>query len=558
MANQGWGAIGLTGGGAGDLDDIKHSALLNGDFCIVAILSTGKTYHYTWDEDSASAESSPDVIRPVSTISGGDNGRWLLNEDYHEDLTTGIHGVGAGAIVGTTLTQTLTNKTLTTPTIGDFTNATHDHADAAGGGNTLLVPTIADLTNAQHDHSDAANGGAVDSSAISLDIISEGNSNVEVIDAGTGQIDFDLDGSNFARLTAAAGLVVGSDTDLVNTLGRAQIGYDGGSSDYATFAHIDQMTINNYGFNQKNDGATSMNTPTGGTLYFRVNNSSKMTIDANGIRGTGSARIANFLDEDDMVSNSATDGVTQQSVKAYVDNTVAAAGGFGLGDMRRSKITWKDADEIYLDGAAYKVKDYSVTWVAQLTKAFSGMDGSSWYYIYLDYSALSDLGTVTATEVIYSTTAPTWSTTYSQWMNGDDRCIFAVKSTGAAAIKEFHHQGDFVLYAVAVNDRAQADLDTTWTDVTLTAPAFVNQADCTMWTQFQTAGDNAQLSWRTNGQTGAGGHIIGHSTSNDYANYGSGVRVHTDDSQIIELRHSSSDDAEAGLYTDGWYLPIGM
>ena len=30
--------------------------------------------------------------------------------------------------------QVLTNKTLTTPTIGSFTNATHDHADAAGGG----------------------------------------------------------------------------------------------------------------------------------------------------------------------------------------------------------------------------------------------------------------------------------------------------------------------------------------------------------------------------------------------------------------------------------------
>jgi hypothetical protein len=30
--------------------------------------------------------------------------------------------------------QTLTNKTLTTPTIGDFTNATHDHSDAANGG----------------------------------------------------------------------------------------------------------------------------------------------------------------------------------------------------------------------------------------------------------------------------------------------------------------------------------------------------------------------------------------------------------------------------------------
>ncbi|MHC4621125.1 MAG: hypothetical protein ACYTEQ_25545 [Planctomycetota bacterium] len=39
-------------------------------------------------------------------------------------------------------TETLTNKTLTTPTIGDFTNAAHDHADAAGGA-TLNASVIA-------------------------------------------------------------------------------------------------------------------------------------------------------------------------------------------------------------------------------------------------------------------------------------------------------------------------------------------------------------------------------------------------------------------------------
>lgn len=33
-----------------------------------------------------------------------------------------------------TATQTLTNKTLTTPVIGSFTNAQHAHTDAASGG----------------------------------------------------------------------------------------------------------------------------------------------------------------------------------------------------------------------------------------------------------------------------------------------------------------------------------------------------------------------------------------------------------------------------------------
>ncbi|MCJ2530808.1 MAG: hypothetical protein LN413_00605 [Candidatus Thermoplasmatota archaeon] len=43
-------------------------------------------------------------------------------------------------LVDLALTQTLADKTLTQPTIGDFVNATHDHADAAGGGNIGANP----------------------------------------------------------------------------------------------------------------------------------------------------------------------------------------------------------------------------------------------------------------------------------------------------------------------------------------------------------------------------------------------------------------------------------
>ncbi len=66
-----------------------------------------------------------------------------------------------GTLVTETGTQTLSNKTLVTPTIASFVNATHDHADAAGGGNTLTIPTIADFTNANHDHTSVAQGGVI-------------------------------------------------------------------------------------------------------------------------------------------------------------------------------------------------------------------------------------------------------------------------------------------------------------------------------------------------------------------------------------------------------------
>ena len=78
---------------------------------------------------------------------------------------TATHGA-TGAVVGTTNTQTLTNKTLTTPTISSPALSGTTTGTVTIAGATLTTPTIASFTNATHDHSSATEGGTIAASSL--------------------------------------------------------------------------------------------------------------------------------------------------------------------------------------------------------------------------------------------------------------------------------------------------------------------------------------------------------------------------------------------------------
>lgn len=111
------------------LSEAGHTALHNDDRdnirAIAQKVGTGASTPTasTWMKGTGVGTSS------WSSIAKGDVG--LGNVDNTSDATKN------------TATATLTNKTLTSPTIGNFSNATHDHTNAAGGG-TLGTNAIDD------------------------------------------------------------------------------------------------------------------------------------------------------------------------------------------------------------------------------------------------------------------------------------------------------------------------------------------------------------------------------------------------------------------------------
>lgn len=105
MANSFYGAIGLTGGGTGALDDINHNDLTDGDGAIVIDAVNDIVYIFTYNSSSSASESSPDVIVPDSNTG---NGRWILVDIAANSTDLNSLKLASGA----TVTEISTDDTL--------------------------------------------------------------------------------------------------------------------------------------------------------------------------------------------------------------------------------------------------------------------------------------------------------------------------------------------------------------------------------------------------------------------------------------------------------------
>jgi hypothetical protein len=283
-----------------------------------------------------------------------------------------------------------------------------------------------------------------------------------------------------------------------------------------------------------------------------------------GVSGTA------IVDEDNMASDSATKVPTQQSVKAYADSIGVAANSYtdlakaalAFWEMKRAIFTYNGGAVAYtikLGAGFYHVKDKVAKWVAELTTAAIGTPvAATPYYLYLDYSAITSWTNITNAALIWSATPPTYSHTLAGWYNGDDLCIFAVRTNaGPTNIVEFFHNEDLVMYADQITDANAVDQANDFSDiVTLTIPAFCRKALVTFQYAYSNATGTAY--WRTYGQTGTVGHTIGTLIINIGGWVTSQCIVYTSSDLKINTKDSAVGGNNLTTFTDGWFFPEGM
>jgi hypothetical protein len=241
------------------------------------------------------------------------------------------------------------------------------------------------------------------------------------------------------------------------------------------------------------------------------------------------------------------------------------------GEVNRATFEYVSGTSIKVYPGIYDMdnKGKNVSWDSTLT--VTGLSGTDqWVYIYLDDNAISGT-TVTASDIIGSTTVPTWIDSKHGWYNGDDRCIFAVYFNGSSISKFYHYGTDFVLYDEDFGEHSDYPVPSrnTWINIDIDrVPSFAMEVSLTWNLQSDGATTNAAAwFWRTKG-SGSTGHRLGTteagSTIYDESHVATNIRTNValnfaDTTKNIEYLVSSvASNQDMDVYINGFYLPKGM
>ena len=136
--------------------------------------------------------------------------------EAHRNASVSVHGV-TGSVVGTQGAQTLESKTLVTPTIGSFVNATHNHTDAASGGQ-ITSAAVSDFTEAAQD---AVSGALTSGTNLGITVTYDDAGNAFTFNPNDPVISIDGDVAGSATMTnlgntqinvgISAGVIVNAD-----------------------------------------------------------------------------------------------------------------------------------------------------------------------------------------------------------------------------------------------------------------------------------------------------------------------------------------------------------
>jgi hypothetical protein len=213
-----------------------------------------------------------------------------------------------------------------------------------------------------------------------------------------------------------------------------------------------------------------------------------------------------------------------------------------------TQIDLKGPAGYHLDGIGW------VWWDGTIAYNFTTLAASTMSYLYIDKSTITGPGKITASNLIDSTTAPSYSSTKGGEYNGDDRCIMGVYGLGATSYEQFEHDGsDFIQYSSQISEVSSTAITTGGVDYALTVPAFVKKVKVNFRLNYTSA---TVLAYLRKGGSTVSGHIVSWVTATVVIDTGNSSII-LDGSQQINV-YGSAAGAIFWLNTNGFYLGHGM